>query len=157
MFPVGTLEIKVDACGIIGMILQSSTFFFRKLGGKITPRGDVPTSLQAYIATTISVEHNQAATVNGRPPQQQQQQQRPPLPNRPPALPVAASAGPLDFDSSRGACGPLMLDERRRRAKTTTAAPTVGRHATSSPPLPMLPESGKPEVLSPVLPTPPLH
>ena len=33
---------------------------------EVTARGNVPTTLQAYIAAAIAVEHNQAATVKSR-------------------------------------------------------------------------------------------
>ena len=100
-------------------------FFSRKLKEsirfEITARGNVPVLLQAYIAAAISVEHNQAAAIKGR-PQQQQQQQRPPPPNRPPAILPLAGAGPMEVDGSRRNPGPLNPEERRRRADNNLCA-----------------------------------
>ena len=80
---------------------------------EVTARGNVPTTLQAYIAAAIAVEHNQAAAVKSRHhPQQQQQQQQ-----QQPRLPGPSSgAGPMDLDGSRTGRGPLSSEERRRRA-----------------------------------------
>ena len=54
-------------------------FFSRKLKEavrfEVTARGNVPTTLHAYIAAAIAVEHNQAAAVKSRHHPQQQQQQ----------------------------------------------------------------------------------
>ena len=52
-------------------VSTSIYFFSRKLKEsiryEITARGNVLVLLQAYIAAAISVEHNQAAAVKGRP------------------------------------------------------------------------------------------
>ena len=99
-------------------------FFSRKLKEsirfEITARGNVPVLHQAYIAAAISVEHNQAAAIKGRPQHQQQQpqqqqQQRPPPPNRPQAILPVAGAGPMEVDGSRRP-DPLNPEDRRRRA-----------------------------------------
>ena len=85
---------------------------------KLMARGSIPTTFQAYLMATISIEHNQAAATFSR---SQSSSQRPPcVPFNPKPLPLPAPSQPqhvpMDLDATWGPRGPLTLEERRRRS-----------------------------------------
>ena len=98
--------------------------FFDKLRESIrfelTACGDVPTTFSTYVAAAIAVEQNQAATTLSR----NQLPSRPPFPTKQPSFPLSRPSQPpppsqhipMDLDGTRGARGPLTLDERRCRS-----------------------------------------
>ena len=83
-------------------------------------RGDVPTTFSTYVAAAIAVERNQAAATLSR----NHLPSRPPFPTKQPSFPLPRPSQPtptpqhipMDLDGTRGARGPLTLEERRRRS-----------------------------------------
>ena len=87
---------------------------------ELMARGDVPTTFSTYVAAAIAVEQNQAAATLSR----NQLPSRPPFPTKQPSFPLPRPSQPppppqhipMDLDGTRGARGPLTLEERRRRS-----------------------------------------
>ena len=89
---------------------------------ELVARGTIPVKFSDYVAAAIHIEQNHAAAVFSR-------NQVPPRPSLPPLKqpslppprfsqpPPPSQHVPMDLDATRGARGPLTLEERRRRSE----------------------------------------